>query len=280
MVLVAGVICASLIAWIVIRPTRRAVPEPEQVIPPEQRHDYLDVTVVKGLRYRYPGRGWDVRVGSVEIRRRSFGFIRIGAFNEALITDLHVTLTPEFRASEVIALLQSMGGAPAVEGASSAIAPVSLHPAGPIGHTGSDIGRRGEGAHGAQPERHPRQIGFFLEQLGVRSPHADTRVSGIRVRNMSLRFAPGNDKPDVVYLRTSSASIRSGEVRLGGLIEFGAPDGRQIRCREARLSLEDTPTISVREAVLYSGAITQAVDRLSFPLSALLAGEDLLNYTD
>lgn len=250
-VLMAGAIGAALVAWSVTRSARRAEPEPEPVIPPEQRHDYLDVTVVKGLRYRHPGRGWDVRVGAVEIRRKSLGFIRIGAFNEALITDMHITLTPEFSVSEVIALLRSLTDA-------------------------SSVGE----ANGTPSGRGPRQVGFFLEQLGVTSPHAGTRVSSVRVRNLSLRFAPGNGEPEIIYLSASSANIRGGELRLGGRISFGTPADQQIRCREARLSLGEPPMVSLRKAVVYSGGVTQTVDRLSFPLSALLNDEDLLSYAD
>ncbi len=250
-VLAVGIISAALFVWRAGRPAHQAVHEPEEVIPPERRHDYLDVRVVTGLSYRYPGRGWDIQVGAVEIRRRSLGFIRIGAFNEALITDMHITLTPEFKASEVIALLRSLSDAPAPE-------------------EGNEMpsGRR------------PQQIGFFLEELGVRSPHADKRVSSVRIRNLSLRFAPGNGEPEVDYLSAASARIRDGYLRLGGPVQIGSPTGQQIRCREARLSLQESPVLSLREAVIHAQGITQSLDRLAFPLSALLSDEDLLSYAD
>ncbi len=249
-VLITGAICFALFTWMPSQSSPQTTLEQEEVIPPERRHDYLDVTVVNGLRYRYPGRGWDVSVGSVEVRRRSLGFIRIGAFNEALIRDMHITLMPEFNKAEVIALFRNLADAPA------------------------------EGDIGAPPGRHPRQLGFFLEALGVRSPHADTRVSSLRVRNLSLRFAPGDQEPDVVYFQASSAHLRGGELRMNSGISFRTRNGQQIHCREARLSFREPPMFSLREAVVYSNGVTRAVDRLSFPFSALLHDEDLLSYAD
>ncbi len=240
------VLFVAVCIWIAKWKPEENVEDPEVIVPAEKRHDYLDATVIKGLRYR--GAGWEIRIGSVEIRRRSFGFIRVGALNEVVISEMHITLTPEHGAPDLIALFRAIG----------------------LPHEGAGD------ADSVPPIRRSPEFSGFMEPLFAHSPHANMRFSHARVDNISLSYETGPGKPDLILLEAPSAVIDRGQLRFSGAVKFGNLAGQRITCKTARLSLSEHPVLSIRDATLHTPDITQSIDRLSFPLTALLAGEDLL----
>ena len=230
---------------------RRSRPAPADIVSPNPRHSRVDVDVVRGLTVSEPGAGWSLHVGSVEIRRKSLGFIRLGAFNEALISDLCFTMAPRHDPSNFVSLLRQLGSFPDPREA---------------------LARRGG--------RTRARLAHFLESCGVRSPYQNIRVSSVRIHSLSLRVSSDDPPPDVVLLSAGSAAFHGGNCRLGGAVSFGRPDGQRVICREAELSLAAEPMISARSAMLSAAGATQEIEFLSFPLAVLLAGEDLRPYAD
>ncbi|MBP7830715.1 MAG: hypothetical protein KA248_12445 [Kiritimatiellae bacterium] len=250
--LAGGLFCC--VAGLLMRVAWRensSVPKPKDIISPNPDHDRLDYEVVKGLKYSDPDKGWSVSVGAVEIRRKPIRFIRIGAFNEALIRDIRLTMDLKQDPSNFATLLRQLGSSLDMQ---------------------ETMASRGG--------RNRARLTAFLEQLGAKSPYHKTRVSSVRIQGISLLVTQGDANPDLVLLSADSATFHGTRCRLGGSVEFSSLGGQRITCREAELTLATEPMISTHTAILQAAGSTQEVEAVSLPLAALLADEDLRFYAN
>ncbi|HOW96730.1 MAG TPA: hypothetical protein P5567_07605 [Kiritimatiellia bacterium] len=248
--LAVGILCgaAGLLTRTSLKDTG-CVPSREKVVSSNTRHDRLDFNVVKGLKVSDADKGWGIRVGSVDIRRKPIGFIRLGAFNEARITDLRVTMSAQQDPSSFATLLHRLSSSP---------------------DTLETVLRRGE--------RDRARLAYLLDQFGTRSPYRNTRISSVHIEGLSLQVSPSNAESDIMLLEADSVDFHGRRCRLNGAVSFGSLDGQRVRCREAELTLGTDPVISTHPAILQAAGATQEVETLSFPLAALLTGEDLRPY--
>jgi hypothetical protein len=91
--------------------------DPHRNMPRETRYQGLDYFSATGLRLPAYKGVKTIEIGSVLLRRKKTGFIRIGAFNEALISDVRIVLDAEafgFKAT-VSAVATNIGVGPVSE---------------------------------------------------------------------------------------------------------------------------------------------------------------------
>lgn len=242
--LVVGI---AVINWRRPQPTEEDAIHPVE-IPFEARHDYMDRTLVRDFRDRYPARGWDIEVGAAEVRRMRAGFLRIGAFNELIVSDLHITLTTDSSLTLLSPLFEALGH------------------------------RHGDEAGGDNPApswRHRPLLSCFFDAIGFSQAQADTPISRAEIRQLSVSQTDWLGDEKHLLFRADRARVQRTGLSLSGNVIFATRSGQQLHCREAGLKWHASAQASVREGVLHTAAGTQQMTAVSFPLHALWNDADL-----
>jgi hypothetical protein len=246
--LALGLAGALIFAWHTITGMDESdIVPPKDFVAEDKRHEGLDATLARGLRYNDPAGGWSISIGSFDIRRASLGFVRVGALNEAVITDLHISFSPTFRVADGLAFLHDLV-----------------------------MESRSEGKSLPRTSRHAAVLLALAKASGSRVPLGGTKISMLRFRNVSLSLDSDGGTVETPLLRAPSLTLASGQVRFAGGILIGNRRGQQAMAREARLSFGDEPMVSLIDATIRDRTATQKVSRLSIPVKALWGDGDLM----
>ncbi len=260
-IIVLGVLCGAIV-WHVAWPRGRTrwpstgtktVIDPDATVQSDVGKYPITISELRMLDAQ--GR-WALRLGALEIGSQPLGFLRLGAFNEAILSDLSIAIAPDIETDRSINMLRNL----VTDILSLARAPIStVKPREPTS---------------AAPT-------FLSERLRVFSPDIPSRISSIRIRNFSLSImAP--DANDFPLLRAASGKPTGSKAEPALLLEKNIVIGNQgeiwIECRTANLSLGDRALVTARRGVLYTSTTTQSFESISFPLEALMNGDDLSGY--
>lgn len=240
------------------------------VVPAGKRHEGLDVGVLQGLRLQNVLGCRRIEVGSFGVRKMAMGFIRIGAFNEAVVNGLRVTVDNDFftTSNEVVRAALRIQPPPAQADGQRRQGQATARPA-PSGR-GFSVARSST-------------TGLVSQVFGVLwqySPCRDQRVSGFVIQDLSLLLAV-RDGEDLCLLRCRSAAPWTAGAQahliLRGDVVFRNTLGETLRCEEARLVFAEPPLVHVQKATILSPGSTGRVDRISFPLRSLADGRRFEN---
>jgi hypothetical protein len=232
----------------------------QEPVPAEQRHHGLDRVIAAGIRL--PGRGGieQVEVGSFEISKKKIGHIRLGAYNEAVIRRLTLTVNRSFFAESALTGLRIF--LPGEAG---------LHKVAPKWR----LDRFASGAISNYFFSAAGPLSGSLWDLWAYSPHSGQSISGMSIRNFRLVLRSGGS-PDLVLVRAGRVAPGTGRghsrLVLSGNVRFEDIAGRRLLCEEAILLLEDKLRVTATRGLRVSAEGTQTVGRITFPLRALVDG--------
>lgn len=213
---------------------------PGTVVLPEQRFAGLETTIVRGLQWRDGQGRWEMTAETFDIRKPSLKFMRVGAFNEALITDLRIMVDAAFLAADA----SNDSATPTVRAAWIQ-----------------------EGG-----------MASFLSAVWLDPLIINRQVSGLRIRNLSI-FSRASDGSEQLVLQCDEA-ILSGRknnlrLRLRGEVRFSNIRAEEIICRQADITpAAGSLQVMAREPTLHAAGKTQRLARISFPLTALVIEPD------
>jgi hypothetical protein len=225
------------LAWIFAPGRQPASDAQRDDVPPARRYAGLDL--FKGEGFRLPAHDGikSVTIGTFLIQRKKTGFLRLGAFNEAVLSDVRIVLDA--------AVLLPAANPPL------AVATVSDRLADTLVRLASEI----------RPA--------LMAQ--------DTRISSVRIRNVDVLVGRLDGSEYRVLhggqVRSSLSSLKNREFVLEDGVTLATVGGEVLTCETAVMVLRSPATVTARKGTIESRDSKGGFKELSVPLARWLGAE-------
>ena len=252
--------------------TEAGVNQPDSLrhVPPEKRHENLDNKIVSGLKS--PGnKGIEqIEVGSLVIRKKKMGFIRIGGLNEVLLEDLRVTVNEDFF------LPSCEPSARGREQAPSAVQSPGKHSS--LVNRGHSHLVGGTSRTGIQLRQLVRDLAPQVRSLSLLRPK---KVSSVTVCNVSVVLAREN-VPDLCIVECRSLAPdpeeRELKLHLKGRVTFRNTADETLHCGKAVVCLDERCLVIAGDVTVLTSDGTNKLEKLRFPLDSLVKNPGFLTF--
>jgi len=247
--------------------------DPHQNMPRETRYRGLDYFSATNLRLPAYEGVKTIEIGSLLLRRKKTGFIRLGAYNEALISDVRIVLDAKaFGLKPAIPILATNTASrtePALPNPGKPVAPAMA---------GRPPGRpvREEVNGGKVPKN---EISDTLQQIfknviaGLSAQNQ--KISGLTIHNIGI------DVTDEVgsswtLLRADEASLVATPshrgLRFQGNVVMGNTQGDRLACERTSLILGNSPQIVALHGKIQSQNVIHPFEKIAFTFLQWIQG--------
>jgi hypothetical protein len=239
------------------------------------RHQGLDLFVCQGLRLPPYEEVKAIRIGSLILRRKKLGFIRLAALNECVLTDVRVVLDPSVIIPRLVrptmgAVVRAgapVGGGVPIQGRASEPTVVL-----PVASTAPGPPRAAVPGPFDAGEKIPRLFERIFEDLRTRLMTDYPKVSGLSINGFQLLVGGTNDlercllHADTVRV---AAKAKERELQLTGHVMLRTLGGETLTCESLAFPLLKGAVLTARKGILETSAGSRRVESLSFDVRQL-----------
>ena len=256
------------------RQTGTPVVDPHRNMPPSTRFEGLDLFASHDIRLPAYDGIKAVRIGSLLLRRKKTGFVRLGAFNELVLSDVQLVL-------DVQQLTPSPGAnPPAPDPRSGTVSnsprldPEPLRtPAGTMTSVSPSTAVSPPTTAQSLTADLPATMVRVFEAIRSGMLAKDQKISSVRVRNLQILIGKQDGTESCVLrcdeMRPAFTSAHR-ELQLEGAIALATPGGDTLTCETVIIPLTKTPVLIARRGVIEARGTHRSFSELTIPFEQLI----------
>jgi hypothetical protein len=250
------------LAWIFAPGRQPASDAQRDDVPPARRYAGLDL--FKGEGFRLPAHDGikSVTIGTFLIQRKKTGFLRLGAFNEAVLSDVRIVL-------DAAVLLPAAGPSNALAATAGPASPLPQPPAVSVANPPLAVA--------TVSDRLADTLVRLASEIRPALMAQDTRISSVRIRNVDVLVGRLDGSEYRVLhggqVRSSLSSLKNREFVLEDGVTLATVGGEVLTCETAVMVLRSPATVTARKGTIESRDSKGGFKELSVPLARWLGAE-------